>query len=544
MLRFATMCLLKFWHRVATRQATGLTYVVVAAAPLLIARLSADARSWSLVENTLFLVAGTLAIGLLVGVLLGLALFRTDLPFRTLVAGLLASLMVMPLYLQAAGWQAGFGMSGWYTLFTAGPYEPGLLEGWAGAIWVHGLAAIPWVAFIVGLVVRFVEPELEEMALLDGSPGQVLWRVTLPHALPATGLAAIWVAIGVATDMTVTDLFQVGATRLRTYAEEVYTQFALLAEPGQTPPPTLIGVALTGCLIACGAWLCSAIASWRPQWTARPPLVYRLGRARWPLGILVVAIGLAVVGVPLLNLICKAGMTVAPSVGGYLRSWSAGRCWEIVAGSALRYHREIGWSLTIATTAGVLVLMIATPLGWLARRSGLMAQAALLVAVAGMAIPGPLVGGWLIELFNDRSLPLLNFLYDRTIAVVAIAQAIRGLPIAILLLWHVFRTVPQDLLDVAALDGASAGRRFFAVVLPMRCQAIAWAWLAAVIIGIGELSATILVVPPGVMTLGVRISQLLHFNIQNELAGLCILLVTGALGLTLAGAAFVSHRRT
>jgi len=65
-------------------------------------------------------------------------------------------------------------------------------------------------------------------------------------------------------------------------------------------------------------------------------------------------------------------------------------------------------------------------------------------------------------------------------------------------------------------------------VLPLRWPALAFAWLAAFVVAIGELSATILVVPAGVATLGVRISQLLHFNNQDKLAGLCLILMAAA----------------
>jgi iron(III) transport system permease protein len=145
-----------------------------------------------------------------------------------------------------------------------------------------------------------------------------------------------------------------------------------------------------------------------------------------------------------------------------------------------------------------------------------------------LAVPGPLVGIGLISLFNQPGAPILNFLYDRTIAVAAIAQGIRAFPLGMLIVWHSLNTVPADLLEAAALDGAGVWTRLVRIVLPLRWPALAFAWLAAFVVAIGELSATILVVPPGVATLGVRISQLLHFNIQNELAGLCLILMAAA----------------
>src|SRR5438132_1563083 len=128
-----------------------------------------DARSWSLVENTLLLIAGSLAISLPLGTFLAIVLCRTDVLFRRAAIVAIGLLLLVPLYVQAVAWQNGFGSSGWFTLLTAGPYQAGLLEGWSGAIWVHAMAAVPWIALVVGAALRFTTPELEEITLLDAS---------------------------------------------------------------------------------------------------------------------------------------------------------------------------------------------------------------------------------------------------------------------------------------------------------------------------------------------------------------------------------------
>jgi hypothetical protein len=61
------------------------------------------------------------------------------------------------------------------------------------------------------------------------------------------------------------------------------------------------------------------------------------------------------------------------------------------------------------------------------------------------------------------------------------------------------------------------------------------------------LSATILVTPPGVDTLGIRVAQMLHANTLNDLAGLCLFLLS-ALAILAAAAVtiwrFASARNT
>jgi ABC-type Fe3+ transport system permease subunit len=154
-------------------------------------------------------------------------------------------------------------------------------------------------------------------------------------------------------------------------------------------------------------------------------------------------------------------------------------------------------------------------------------------------VPGPLVSLGLIALFNNPSLPALNALYDRSIAVVSAAQAVRGLPVAMLIVWHSLRTIPHELLEAAALDGAGSWTRFCRVILPLRWPVFGLAWLAAFIVAIGDFSSS-MVAPPGVDTLAARVAQMLHFNIQNELAGLCLFLMLAAVVVALL--AFVLAR--
>ena len=494
-----------------------------------------DARSRGLVVNTLWLVAATLAISVPIGTALAVALARTDARLRRIVAVALGVMLVVPLYLHAAGWEAGFGMSGWFTELTATPYQPGWLNGWRGAVWVHAMAAIPWVVLIVGAALRFVEPELEEAALLDCSGWQVLLRVTLRRVLPAVGVAAVWIAVGVATEMTVTDIFQTPGVGLRTYAEEIYTQFAVGTEVG--PPVAAVGIGVTACLAACGLMLCLAAASWTPP-TARAPVVFRLGRWRGLVSLGQLLAAAAIFGVPLVSLLTKAGEMVQHTAEGHFqRGWSIADCFKIIAVSPWRSRWEIGWSVATAFVAACGVLAVALPIGWMARRRdaiGVLGKImAISTAAAALAVPGPLVGIGLISVFNHPRLGVLNFLYDRTIVVAAVAQAIRAFPLIMLIVWHALHTMPADLLEAAELDGAGVWTRLMRIVLPLRWPALTFAWLAAFVVSIGELSATILVVPAGVVTLGIQISQKLHFNIQNELAGLCLVLMAAAA--TLAG---------
>ena len=171
------------------------------------------ARLWA---NSLMLAAGANAIAIPLGSLAAAILVKTNAPGRRLAALLFAGMLLIPLFLIAGAWDAGFGDQGWYTLRT-NPHltTPALISGWRAAVWIHGLAAVPWVALIVGAALLSVERELEEDALLVMSPLRVLCHVTLPRIWPAIGVAALWVAIVAIAEISITDFYRVRIVRRR-----------------------------------------------------------------------------------------------------------------------------------------------------------------------------------------------------------------------------------------------------------------------------------------------------------------------------------------
>ena len=476
--------------------------------------LCTETRVRGLLLNTLLLAAGTCAISLPVGTVLALVVVKTDLVGRRLLAVLLGILLFVPLYLKAGAWDAGFGLQGSVTL----AYKiPPLLEGWRAVIWIHAMAAVPWVALIVGVGLRAVEPELEEEALLDAAPGQVFLRVTLRRAGAAAVFAALWVAVVCAAEMTVTDLFQI-----RTYAEEIYTGLNLEGWLDERPLGIGSGALVTALLVAAAMILCVRLAPNLGQVPVRAAWVWQLGRGRLAVSVVVWAGVVAMVGLPLANLAYKAGILVTPTETGLVRAWSPAKAVMMTLESPGEHRRELGWSVTIAVCAAVAAVVVATLLAWLARSGGLRSVPALVTTAVCLATPGPIVGLALIWLLNRPEVPGLVYLYDRTILAPWLAQTVRALPLATLVVWHALATVSDETLESAASEGAGSLARLWHIALPNRWGAVAAAVLIAFVIALGELSATLLVLPPGVTTLPVRIFGLIHYGVDDRVAGICL----------------------
>jgi iron(III) transport system permease protein len=515
---------------------------------LALAAMRGDARVLSLGRNTLVLTAGTLALALPLGTLLAVLLVRTDLPLRRCGLLLVSLGLFVPLYVQAGAWMAGFGLQGWYTLSRG--TEP-WIAGMRGAIWIHAAAAIPWIVLIVGAGLWLVEPEIEEQGLLDAAPADVLWKVTLPGAAGAVWGAALWTVLGAACEMTVTDLLVV-----RTFAEEIYTQASATGEPLGAPWELAHSVLLAA-LVVLAALAGVATVSPRPvRPPNRPRVVFSLGPWRWPaLGAVAAALAI-LVGLPLSNLIYKAGMIASSGPAGLERSWSATKCLRLAAEALLRHDasgfrpgrvlHELGWTLAVGALAATLALVLAAPLAWLARRERAWAWPAWLAVALGLAVPGTLVGVALAWLFNRPAMlslyDLAGFdLYGQSIIAPVLAQALRALPLTALVLWHALGTVPQSGVDVARLEGAGPIRRMVSLGLAARKPAVATAWLVALAVSTGELSASLLVAPARVQLLTRWIYNQLHYG-QEDLVASAMLVVLSGYALLAGGCLWAARK--
>lgn len=226
------------------------------------------------------------------------------------------------------------------------------------------------------------------------------------------------------------------------------------------------------------------------------------------------------IGILLGNLVYRAGITV-PQDGP--RQWSLGRLVEVLRRTPSVFGEDFYWTALICGGAATIGVLTCVPAVWWARRSRVGAAAVTFVAVFCLAVPGPLVGLWIIWAFNSPGWSLTFWLYDKTIVAPVIAALVRSLPVAIFIIWQGLRTVSSDVLDAAATAGAGPIRRLWHIALRSKRRAIGAAWLAAFAAAAADLSATNLVLPPRVTTLSYRTFSLIHQGVLNQEAGLGLL---------------------
>ncbi|MCB1905346.1 MAG: hypothetical protein KDI18_14905, partial [Gammaproteobacteria bacterium] len=79
------------------------------------------------------------------------------------------------------------------------------------------------------------------------------------------------------------------------------------------------------------------------------------------------------------------------------------------------------------------------------------------------------------------------------------------------------------------------------VLLPLLRHGLISAFFIAFILAMGELGITLLVIPPGIATIPVKIYNFMHYGAEATVAALCLILLV--LQLLMAGGLFYLSRR-
>jgi iron(III) transport system permease protein len=477
-----------------------------------------------LAGNTLLLVSGTCLLAVPAGTLLAVLLFRTHLPGRRVGLALVVFLLFVPLPVIVSAWQSFLGSGGLLPLqfWTSGVDRP-WATGWGPAIWVHAVAATPWVACIVGLGLQWVEPELEETAALQLPPWRVVCQVTLPRCRASIVAALVFVGLQTASEISVTTVMLIS-----TLADEVFTQFTLGEEAlGRTlllSLPVLLALTVLLCMIT------ARLERRLPPLPAllRPSLPLRLSPGWVWLAVLVVVFALLMV--PAAGLVWKLGEAGTPPRWSLVHALNqlAGETW-LLGGAALR-------SLLAAVLCGALVGAIALTCCWLATDSAWLRLYLLVLLMAAWVTPGPVVGIGLKELILALpDGPWLDLLYSAPSPLPIIwAHVIRFLPAAIFFLWPVVRVIPRELIEAARLEGAGPVQELMLVVWPMTRSAVGVIAIAVTALALGEHEAAGSAATPQWESFAKLLFDRMHYGTDSTVAALSLLLLGSVLAALLA----------
>src|SRR6185436_8978049 len=184
-------------------------------------------RIGELLWNTGRLVAGCVALSLVIGVGCAWAVERTDLPFRRLWHGLLVAPLAVPAFVNSYGW---------VSLTHA-------VQGYFGAVLIVTLSYYPLVYLPVVATLRGLDPALEETAYaLNHTRWRAFRRVVLPQLRPAMLGGSLLVALHLLAEFGALQMLQ-----FPTFTTAIYDQYR--SSFNGPAANALAGVLVLACLL-------------------------------------------------------------------------------------------------------------------------------------------------------------------------------------------------------------------------------------------------------------------------------------------------------
>lgn len=183
-----------------------------------------------------------------------------------------------------------------------------------------------------------------------------------------------------------------------------------------------------------------------------------------------------------------------------------------------QYHNELLISVQVALFATLLFLPLAFILGiYIARNNRTVLWFLLIMP---LAIPTPLIASALIYLFNRE---WAGAIYN-TLAMPVMAVGLRFTPIAIWIIAAQFRQIDPSLFSAADIYQRNPVSAWFRVKLPLLCFGITGAMSSIFLLSLGEVGATLMVIPPGQSTIAITLFNNLHSGLSHSIAVLSLLL--------------------
>jgi iron(III) transport system permease protein len=178
---------------------------------------------------------------------------------------------------------------------------------------------------------------------------------------------------------------------------------------------------------------------------------------------------------------------------------------------------SIGLSMGSATIVVVMTSIIA----WITVRSRVPGRWLLdNLASLPLIFPGIVMGVALIWVYLTLPIPIYG-----TIWILLVAYVTRYLPYGMRTSSAALLQVHRELEEAAETSGASWGRTFRSIILPLLQPALLAGWIYVVIVSIRELSSSILLWGPGAEVLSVYIFDLWQTGHPQELSALGLMMV-------------------
>jgi len=505
-----------------------------------------EAYSGTLVQtvgNTLVFALGAATLALTIGTFLAWVTERTDAPLRPLIYAISLFPLIAPGVLMASAWvlvlHPKIGVINVWASSIFGIEGP-LINGYSmgGMIWAQAVDQVSLPFLLMAAAFRCMDPSLEEASFVAGARFSTTMRkVTLPLLLPAVLAIFLLIFVRAIESFDVPAVLGVPGG-IPVFATQVF--LAVWDVPQDYNVASAFGVGYLAISLFLLYFYHRATRMSERYVTvtgkAFRPRRMQLGSWRWSVslfGLLLLAFG---VGLPVFVFTWTSFLQFyqIPSLS-QLSHFSLDNYREIL--ELPNTLQSIYNTLLVGVLSALLIVMLAAVISWIVIRTRIKGRKFLdFLSFSPIAIPGTVQGLALLWLYLVVPIPIYATLWILIVAFVGkyITVAVRSTHASL-------QQISKELEEVSTVSGASWGRTFRSVVMPLMAPGLVVAFIYSLSLTFKVLSMPILLGSVDTKLMSVTIYNMYQDGQYPLLSAMGVILLFIVLSLSMVGA-YVGRR--
>jgi iron(III) transport system permease protein len=486
--------------------------------PSVVSSVVLNWRQLVLLGRSLGIALSATVLAFLIGLPAAFALASKDLRFRNLLFFLVLVPVLIPPYVLAGAWIHLLSPTGLVNQIMSrvfGPEGAISIHCFTGCVWCLGISFYPIVTVIVSAGLAEMDGSIVDLVRLSCGRWKVFCYGICPQIWPYLIASFCLVMIFALGQYGVPSLLG-----LNTYPVEIFAQFsAFYDEPAAigTAIPLMVMVVL---LILLQRQVMRGFHYVRinPASETNNPL--RLGKLKRYAILYIVLLFFFVVLIPFLSVLVQV------------------RSMQNISKTLSRFGDSISNTTLLALPAAIISVIISWPIGkYLAKSTNRFSHLTDVISWLPIAIGGTIMALGAAGVAG-RFGPLRR---ADSFGVVLLCTYIGMFSaFAIRIFRAAFERADPNIDDAVVMERCRWYQRLLYVDIPVNAGAIAAAFIIVFVLVLGELNATVLLIPPGKATLSVAIDNLLHYGANVNASVLC--LVEAGVVILMAGGGLILWR--
>ena len=490
------------------------------------------------VGNTLVFALGSSLLCLAIGTFLAWVTERTDAPLRSIIYAISLFPLIAPGILMASAWvlvlHPKIGVVNVAARSLLGIEGP-LFNGYsmAGMIWAQAIDQVSLPFLLMAAAFRSMDPSLEEASSASGARmGTTIYRVTLPLLLPAVLAVFLLVFVRAIESFDVPAVLGVPAG-IPVFATQVFLAVWDVPQDYNVASAFGVGYLAISLLLLYLYHRATRMSERYVTVTGKAfrPRRMQLGGWRWPVTLFTLLLLTLGLGLPVFLFVWTSFTKFyqIPSLS-QISHFTLDNYREIL--ELPNTLQAIYNTLLVGLVSSLIIVLLAAIISWIVIRTRIAGRKFLdFLSFSPIAIPGTVMGLALLWLYLVVPIPIYA-----TIWILIVAFVGKYITVAVRSTHASLQQISVELEEVSTVSGASWGRTFRTVVMPLMAPGLVVAFIYSLSLTFKVLSLPILLGNVDTKLMSVMIYNLYEDGQYPVLSAMGVILLVLVLSLSFVGA--------